>query len=591
MDRSEIRRTLGRVEFSFTPEFQEKWDNAISINQDGILEVKDFQVLDEVMRIPLTKIHDFISVTLEGERVENSEILKMTGVFNGHQTRAISEVIREDREDGYVGGVNPAKVIYLSKTLGRLTVSTPAPADVLNAESSVQEISDAINSSQSKSYPVVARIAIVYSLMSAYEKAADMHLKTMEKGRNANSNETVFKGIVRDTTNRIQGVLLESLLHCTQENYGTQEMARYMLGEICDAVDGITTFTLKDEAISTALQALEINEDVSEDNTAEDDAFGELDAWFNEKIAEIGDSDHIDASQEQSEVDLFADDEANFADILAEGESVQDENETNDPFGDLGDLFEAEDRVTGNSIEGIRKIINSTMLLKGEMLTRCFTYLAEQGTEEALAVMIEAALDPNMPEAIENNHIIENCISSACQEFGLNGEMVTNILLHPDRLDIMSMDAQECRTYGMLITNTYLSSTEVVGDERAKGFRNMFVNIVKRLAGDREPEEDPYCERMAQIKIAREGVSMFENNEPEQLREIREKADLNYSKREVQGAIENMRHCMSSWPVNNVLTRTNMRELVRIITTGHMVRYKKPGKKLVAEPKQRRAVA
>jgi|GEM_PF-4506449 len=282
MDQEAFKNAAASLRFRFNPNFQAKWDSAVTINEDGTVRVKNYDLFYDLMKMPLEKLHGEIIIAemekgegtfreLSNSRwaltrlglhptVENDLLLDSNVDVSGVLLDIANDATRKERINGvdhhYPGGVNAAKVIYVLKILEHVaTHSTDvefygsgikageedaayteaiAPARghmaVHNLSQHLSPVSGEGKFQASSIFMHTAGIHVLKNIFLGLK--AKIRPELFERRIGVFSHEPVIgkeKLIINPRTELLHSMsghnLLEALVHCTEENYGTKNLA------------------------------------------------------------------------------------------------------------------------------------------------------------------------------------------------------------------------------------------------------------------------------------------------------------------------------------------------------------------------------
>lgn len=426
MNETEMRTRLRELEFNFPA------DMAVRTSQDGSITVSP-NLLDE-LRKPTSQMEIVCSRSERGRMVQVShtelfDILGMKGIYEYGVTtqgdvatiRQLMDILSKPESDQ---DADHARTIFLTKMLAELLVPVPERGYILCAELIAEEFSRMIVPSADKKFDnhqPMARITAAYSLMEAYSRISGLGMKKGNEPDGSYSNAMIEA--LESMRARIETALLESIFYYTEQRYGSRELATHMRNEI---FGGITMTNWTNAPLVAALEAID-----------------KIDGRCNET------SQPKDAS----------------GDLLGNLDPGENCNEGSDDI-----------------VKGTRMLLKSTAVYTGEMWTSCFMLLEDIGTEQALAAMIEGALNPNAAE-LRDNAIIKACFICIGEKLGLDGDILFSLLLMPDTVHMQEIDSMtrlRIEKFGMLMLNIH-ASLETTDEKRSNHFEQIVYELISSV--------------------------------------------------------------------------------------------------------------
>jgi|GEM_PF-4800143 len=159
VDEEQFLDTLATMDFRFnSARLNGRWNRMVTIESDGSLKIHDYSGFFAMMSLPLEKLHGeniLVIGALPGGSVNvygsHEWVLRQLGLLPTMESGLVlerevnaSELLAEvatDKEDGYSGGVNAAKVIYIMKMLEQVAKDA-GKANVYNSGLCVEHAPD-----------------------------------------------------------------------------------------------------------------------------------------------------------------------------------------------------------------------------------------------------------------------------------------------------------------------------------------------------------------------------------------------------------------------------------------------------------------
>ncbi|MFH1393781.1 MAG: hypothetical protein ABII71_03035 [Candidatus Micrarchaeota archaeon] len=288
MDQEDFENAAASLRFRFNPsnKFKERWDKAVRITEEGQVIIKDANLFDAIMRMPLWQLHGN-AILVEKEDAEGTFrqlsssrwVLTSLGLHPTVESDllvdrrvdvagVLLEIANDEEEseriDGtdynYPGGVNPARVIYALKILEHVATHS-TEVNLYGCDIKAGEEDTAYNESV---VPARGHMAIhklsqhlspvsgdgKFQASSMFMHVVGLHvlknifleMKALIKPELFEKRIEVFgqkpivgksELIINPWTELLHSMsghnLLEALAHCTESNYGTERLAELLV--------------------------------------------------------------------------------------------------------------------------------------------------------------------------------------------------------------------------------------------------------------------------------------------------------------------------------------------------------------------------